>query len=159
MSGVGQTPNAEDINDGFRLLTQMLNYWQKRRWLVPNLIDVSAIGNSEQYNLIGPGKHYNSLRPDRIQAAYFKQLNSGGSGFDGGFDSGFGGSGDNGNNVSYFLRPIWSYEDYARIGLKGLNSWPMYFFYDASFPYGKVYIWPIPTSSYEIHLLVKGPIG
>lgn len=141
VTGVGQSPLAEDINDGFTLLNQMFNYWQKRRWLVPNLIDVSAPGNSQQFNLIGPGQYYNSLRPDKIQAAYFKQLNSGS------------------NDVSYYLKPIWSYEDYARIGLKNLNSWPSYFFYDASFPYGRVYIWPIPTSDYEIHLLTKGPIG
>jgi hypothetical protein len=141
VTGVGQSPLSEDINDGFTLLNQMLNFWQKRRWLVPNLIDVYAPGNSEQFNSIGPGQYYNSLRPDKIQAAYFKQLNSGD------------------NDVSYYLKPIWSYEDYARIGLKNLNSWPSYFFYDASFPYGRVYIWPIPTSDYEIHLLIKGPIG
>jgi hypothetical protein len=119
----------------------MLNLWQKRRWLIPNLIDIAAAGNNQRSNLIGPGQYYNSLRPDKIQAAYFKQLNSGP------------------NDVSYFLTPIWSYEDYIRIGLKDLNSWPMYYFYDGAFPYGNVYIWPIPTEQYEIHLLAKGPIG
>jgi hypothetical protein len=152
--GMGQTPNAEDINDCFTLLTRMLNLWQKKRWVVPNLIDVSAVGNDRISNLIGPGQHYNSLRPDKIQAAYFKQV---GGGFSSGFDSGFDSSIN--NDVSYFLTPIWSYEDYSRIGLKNLISWPSYYFYDGAFPYGNVFIWPVPSSRYEIHLLVKGPIG
>jgi len=139
--GVGQTPLAEDINDCFTLLTRMLNFWQKKRWLIPNLIDVTANGNNAISNLIGPGQYYNTLRPDKIQAAYFKQR-TGGS-----------------DQVSYFLTPIWSYEDYIRIGLKTLNSWPQFYFYDGAFPYGNVFIWPIPNEQYELHLLVKGPVG
>jgi len=141
--GLGQSLNAEDINDGFTLLNRMLSQWQKRRWLVPNLYDVSAIGNGSKSNLIGPGQYYNAARPDKIQAAYFKQLNGGGGS----------------SQVSYPLIPIWSYEDYSRIALKELQSWPMYYFYDAAFPYGNVFIWPVPTSAYEVHLICKGPIG
>jgi hypothetical protein len=141
VTGLGQTPLPEDINTGFTLLRRMLFQWQKRRWIVPNLIDVWAPGNSLKSNLIGPGQYYNSARPDKIQAAYFKQLNGGS------------------NSVSYPLTPIWSYEDYAKIALKELNAWPSRYFYDGAFPFGNVFIWPIPTSAYEIHLIVKGPIG
>ncbi len=142
--GVGQSPLPEDINDCFILLNRMLYQWQKRRWLVPNLIDVSAVGNSQISNLIGAGQYYNVARPDKIQAAYFKQIV-------GQVPQ---------NNVSYPLIPIWSYEDYAtKIQLKNLTTWPSYFFYDAAFPYGNVFIWPIPDQTYEIHLIVKGPIG
>ena len=60
--------------------------------------------------------------------------------------------------VSYPLLPIWSYEDYARITLKDLNTFPQYFFYDGAFPFGNVYIWPIPSNQFEIDLVVKLPI-
>ena len=140
--GLGQTANAEDINKAFKLLHNMLAQWRKRRWMVPNLIDVYAPGNNLKSNMIGPGQYYNTARPDKIQAAYFKQLNSG----------------DVANDVSYPLIPIWSYEDYAKIQLKNLNSWPTYYFYDNAFPYGNVFIWPIPSSNYEVHLILKGPI-
>lgn len=143
VTGVGQTPLPEDINDGFTLLTRMFARWQKKRWLVPNLYEVYAAGNSQKFNLIGPGQYYNAPRPNNIQAAYFKQLNSG----------------DVANEVSYPLRPIYSWENYANVALKDLNTWPTHFFYDGQFPYGRVYIWPIPSSSYEIHLVIKGPIG
>jgi hypothetical protein len=143
VTGVGQTPLAEDINDCFTLLTRMLAMWQKKRWIVPYLTDISAIANGSISNRIGPGQYYNWYRPDKIQAAYFKQINA------------VQGS----NSVSYPLRPIWSREDYSAISLKELNSWPVYYFYDNNFPYGNVFIWPVPSSNYEIHLIVKGNIG
>lgn len=141
--GVGQTLLAEDVNDGFTLLNRMMKQWQVKRWLVPSLHEVSGIGNNAKSNLIGPGQYYNAIRPDKIQAAYFKQLNGGGSS----------------NEVSFPLTPIWTYEDYSLIALKELNSWPQFFFYDGAFPYGNVFIWPIPGPQYSIHLIVKSPIG
>src|SRR5512147_410555 len=141
--GVGQSLLPDDVNDGFTLLNRMFAQWQKKRWLVPSLYEIAAAGNSQKSNLIGPGQYYNAPRPDKIQTAYFRQLNGGGTS----------------NQVSFPLIPIWSWEDYANVQLKELNSWPQYFFYDAAYPYGNVYIWPIPTSAYEIHLVCKSPIG
>jgi hypothetical protein len=138
---VGQTLLAEDVNNGFTLLSRMLTQWQKRRWLVPGLTDISALGNGLKSNKIGPGQYYNAIRPDKILAAYFKQTNN------------------TGTPVSYPLYPIFSYEDYSKVTLKELNSFPGWFFYDGDYPYGNVYIWPIPSSGYEIHLITKLPIS
>jgi hypothetical protein len=155
VTGVGQTPLPEDINDTFTLLKRMFAQWQKKRWLVPSLYEIAAQGNNQQFNLIGPGQYYNATRPDKVQAAYFLQIEGGAfdSGFSPGFDTGSSG------NVSFPLIPIWSWEDYCNVALKQLNSWPQYFFYDGGFPYGRVYIWPIPSAQYEIHLILKSPIG
>lgn len=139
--GVGQTPLAEDMNDSFKLLTNMINQWQRRRWLIPMLTKVSAIGNNQKSNPIGPGQYYNALRPDKIQAAYFVQRNTGQT------------------PVSFPLISLWAYEDYARLALKDLNSWPQFFFYDNSYPYGNVYVWPVASQQYEIHLILKAQIG
>lgn len=139
--GVGQTPLAEDINDSFTLLSRMLAQWQRKRWLVPALMDISMFGNGEISNKIGPGQYYNAPRPDKIQSAYVVQVNTGGL------------------KVSIPLRQIFSYEDYSRIAVKELASLPNYFFYDAAFPYGNVYAWPIANSMYEIHLIIKSLIG
>ena len=140
--GVGQTALSEDINDSFTLLNRMMAQMQKKRWLVPSLYEVYALGNNQKSNPIGPGRYYNAPRPDKIQAAYFRQINNNGS-----------------NPVDFYLKPIFSYENYALITLKSLNSWPQYFFYDGAFPYGNVFIWPIPSAIYEIHLVIKSPIG
>lgn len=140
--GVGQTLLDEDVNDIFTLLTRMLSQWQRRRWLVPNLITVSGQGNSLASNKIGNGQYYNTPRPDQIQSAYFIQTNNAGGG-----------------PVSIPLRRIWSHEDYDLIALKQLNSWPWGYFYDGAFPYGNVFVYPIPNPDYRIYLTVKQAIG
>jgi len=159
--GIGQSPNAEDINDSFTILHRMLAIWQKKRWIVPSLYDFAMPGNGKVSNLIGPGQYWNAKRPDKIQAAYFIQKNGNPSieltTVDGWTI--ISESSDVSNSVSFRLRPIWSYEDYAKITLKQMASWPLCFFYDNAFPYGNVFIWPIPDASYTIHLILKSPIG
>lgn len=135
--GVGQTALAEDINDSLVYLKNMLAQWQKRRWLVPALKDISMPGNGEISNTIGSGGYWDIQRPVDIKAGWFTQPASGGT------------------PVSFPLRKIFSYQDYARIALKELSTWPGAFFYDANWPLGNVFIYPIPSSSYEIHLLVE----
>ncbi len=139
--GLGQTANAEDINDGFTLLSRMLAAWQVKRWLVPGLTDIKCTSTGAQSYKVGPGQSFNCFRPDKILAAYFLQLNTG-----------------NSVAVSYPLLPIWSYEDYARIALKNLNSFPQFFFYDGAYPNGNLRIWPVPNSNYEIHIVTKLPV-
>jgi len=39
--GIGQTASAEDANDALTLLNAMLAQWQRKRWLVYSLDDVS----------------------------------------------------------------------------------------------------------------------
>jgi hypothetical protein len=139
--GLGQTLNDEDINDGFTKLLNMINQWQKRRWLVPSLYDIAMPGNSQISNRIGPGQYWNTLRPDKILAAYFLQPANGST------------------PVSFPLWPILSYEGYSKVPLKTLNSWPTWYFYDNQYPYGNVFITPIPNETYEIHLILKSQLG
>lgn len=145
--GVGQTALPEDINDCFILLNRMMAQWQQKRWVVPSLYDISALGNGAKSNPIGPGQYWNAQRPTQVQAAYFLQTGNGSPSLSGP------------NAVSFNLIPIFSYENYAQIALKQLESWPQYFFYDNAFPNGNVFIWPIPDATYEVHLIIKSPIG
>ena len=144
--GVGQTALAEDINDCFVLLNRMMAQWQQKRRIVPSLYDIATLGNGAKSNPIGPGQFWNAQRPSKVQAAYFLQTGNGipTTGPDA---------------VSFPLIPVFSYENYAQLALKQLKSWPQYFFYDNAFPNGNVYIWPIPDATYEVHLILKSPIG
>lgn len=137
--GVGQTAGAEDFNDCLRTLNGMLAQWQRKRWLVPFLTDVSAVGNNLISNPVGAGQTFNTPRPDKINAAYVRLSNQSPT-----------------NPVDYPLEQIFSYEDYSKVALKSLNSFPSYFFYDAHYPYGNLFIWPIPSNIYTVHILVKG---
>jgi hypothetical protein len=120
---------------------------------------LSCPTNGAQSYSIGPNGDFNSPRPDRLEAAFYRQ-NPGtpGSGFgDFAFGvSGFGDLGSPNNGVDYPLTILDSREDYSDIVLKGLASWPNCIFYDSAFPMGYVYPWPIPpTGLYELHLIVK----
>lgn len=139
--GVGQSLLSEDFNDIFLLFSNMLAEWQKSRWLVPSLFDIVMTGNNATSNKMGDGQYWNTPRPDKIQAGYTIQRNTGG------------------NPVSLPLYPIFSYEDYARIAVKSLQTVPRWYFYDGAFPYGNLFIWPIPDSSWDIHMIIKSQLG
>lgn len=139
--GVGQTALAEDINDGLKRLNAMLAQWSRQRWLVYHLIDVAFTADGSLNYSIGAGGDLNYPRPDRIEAAFFRQI-----------------AGVPGNQVDYPLGVLNSREDYNRIALKGMQSFPSVVFYDSGYPLGYVYIWPVPTDLYEIHLSLKATL-
>jgi hypothetical protein len=139
--GVGQTANAEDINDGLTRLNAMIAQWSRRRWLVYHLVDVVFQATGALSYTIGIGGNINTPRPDQIESGFFRQN-----------------VGVPGNQVDYPLVQIPSKENYNLIALKAMQSFPQYFFYDSGWPLGNVFIWPVPTSLYEIHLSLKATL-
>lgn len=136
--GVGQVASAQDTNDAWTVLNGMIGQWNKRRWLVYHLIDTAVTGTGALNYSVGPGGDFNVVRPDKIESAFFRQT-----------------VGTVPNQVDYPLAPIWTREEYNDISLKSLNSFPQIYFYDSGFPLGYVYIWPLPSNQYEIHLSIK----
>lgn len=136
--GTGQTPLAEDTTRALKRMNAMIAQWNRRRWLVYHLVDKSWTATGATAYTIGTGGDISATRPDRIETAFFRQN-----------------VGVPGNQVDYPLILLQSYEDYSRIALKGMQSFPEYIFYDSGYPLGSIYIWPIPTSQYEIHVLIK----
>lgn len=140
--GIGQPASAEDANSAFTLANMMLGQWNAKRWLVYHLLDVSCVGTGAQSYTIGPGGDFDTLRPDRIEGAYVRLLNTAAS-----------------NQVDYPLRLLQSMEDYSLVGQKGLIGFPQYAFLDSDFPLGRLYLWPIPTGVYEVHVLIKSELA
>ena len=153
--GVGQTALAQDTNDCFTLLQRMTNMWQRRRWMVPSLTDILTLGNGAISNTVGPGGYWNiTPRPRAFRAGYFVQNTQ------------------SGVSVSLPLSPVFSYEDYARITVKPLATFPEAFFYDnqnnttvsGAIPpvvtsLGNLFIWPIPDATYTIHMICESDLG
>lgn len=137
--GVGQSALAEDYNDAFTALNGMLAQWQRRRWLIWHTVDVALTSTGATSYTIGAGGNFNVARPDRLEAAFFRQfINS------------------TPNQVDWPLEILESREDYNQIALKTLPSLPRYIFYDAAYPLGVVYPWPVPAAGvYELHLTLK----
>ena len=134
--GVGQTASAEDMNDAFNLLNMMMAQLQRRRYMIYELVTVSKQATGAQSYTVGPGGDFDIPRPAKLESAFFRQ---------------------NQNTplpVDYPFTIIRAREDYNRISIKNLNSFPQVIFYDAAFPMGNVYPWPLPSNQYEIFLTV-----
>lgn len=136
--GLGQTPNTEDLNDAFRILNMMMSQWNRRRWLVYQLVTNSCPANGALYYSVGPGGDFSIVRPDQIESAYFRQNVS-----------------TEPNNVDYPLTPLRARENYNEIALKSLGSFPQVYFYESGFPMGHLYVWPLPNNSYTIFITTK----
>jgi hypothetical protein len=134
--GVGQTASAEDANDAFNLLNMMMAQWQRRRYIVYQLVTTSKVATGALSYTVGPGGDFNIPRPAKIESAFFR-MQSGSP-----------------LPVDYNLTILRAKEDYNRIGIKTLNAFPQYAFYDSGNPLGNLYIWPVPNNQYEIFITV-----
>lgn len=137
--GVGNAPDADQINRSLSLLNDMLSLWSSQRWLTFHLLDFAVPATGAQSYSIGPNGDINvTVRPDRIESAYIRIINNGGL------------------PVDYPLDPILSREDYSRVALKTLQSQPSAYFYDSDFPLGRIYPLPIPKAAlYELHVTTR----
>lgn len=137
--GVGQSALAEDTTDAFNEANYLLAQWNRKRWIVYHLIDTAKTSTGAQSYTVAPGGDFSIVRPDRLEFGYFRLLNSTGQ-----------------NQVDYSVKILPSREDYSRIALKSLETWPSYVFLDSNYPTGNVYFWPIPPANlYELHIVTK----
>jgi len=86
----------------------------------------------------------NSVRPSTIYSAFVRQINN------------------PGNLVDYPLSRLEAKEDYNKLALKSLSSFPSLFYYDPTWPLGQFYPWPVPQANiYEcfITILEQLPIS
>lgn len=134
--GVGQAISAEDTADALATLNMMLDTWQIERLMVYHLIDTAKQSTGAQSYTVGVGGDFNITRPIKINAAYARLQSSGA-----------------GSAVDYRISMIDAREDYSRISLKTLSSFPEWAFYDSAFPLGNLFLYPVPNSSYELHIV------
>lgn len=139
--GLGQTMDGSDILDAQNDLADMLAQWNVKTWLTFDKLDVGFVstGISAVGYTVGPGGNFNvTPRPDRIEAAYVRQIVNAGQ------------------PVDQPLRVISSREDYSRVALKQLISFPKAVFLDTASPVGNIFVYPWPNAAlYEIHIIIK----
>lgn len=134
--------SSADVDAAFSLLVDMIAQWQRRRWLVPNEIDVSVVSTGAASYTIGPAGDFVTPRPDRIESAFARYLAT------------------SPNPIDFPLSIIQSREDYNKITLKSWASFPQAAFYDSAWPVGALYVWPLPSAGlYEIHISLKASLG
>lgn len=170
--GVGQSALPEDLDDSLNALNMMIGIWNRKRWLLWHLLDVGVVSTGSLYYAIGTGEQFDVPRPDRLEAAYFRQLVPGvpatitsdpapgisimSDGPQPLLIAADGPQPQVGLFIDFPLQILESREDYSRIQLKNLTTFSRYIFYDAAFPVGNIYPWPvIPATIFELHVLVK----
>jgi hypothetical protein len=134
--GIGQSVSAEDTADALATLNMMLGQWDAERLSVYHLVDTAHQANGSVSYTVGIGGDFNVTRPIKINAAYARLQSSGA-----------------GSAVDYGITMIDAREDYSRISLKTLSSFPEYAFYDSAYPLGNLFLYPVPNSSYELHIV------
>ncbi|CAJ0710704.1 hypothetical protein ACPCHQ_17055 [Ralstonia thomasii] len=134
--GVGQTLSGEDLQDCFDTLNMMLDEWSEQRPCVYQLADVNFACDGSQSYTVGPGGKINlSYVPIRIDSAIFTN-----------------------NGVNYPLRVVHAKEDFRRIALPTLTSFPEYIFLDTGWPLASISVWPIPNNTYTVTMQVMLPL-
>jgi hypothetical protein len=133
--GIGQAISAEDTADALATLNMMLGQWQGERLSVYHLVDTAIPSTGAQSYTVGAGGNFNIQRPIAINAAYAR-LNAGSA-----------------TPIDYPVAIIDSREDYSRIALKALQSFPSYVYYDPAFPLGNLIFYPVPNNTFELHIV------
>lgn len=166
--GVGQTPLTEDVNGAWERMQWMLQEWNRKRWLVYHLVTKLVISTGAFSYTVGPGgdiDYPEGQRPDKIESAFLRQFSSGSSSgmpvtddsdqvlSNGASNVYVGGTG---LPIDYPLELLQSMEDYNRIALKTLTSFPGAVFYDPAWPLGNLYLYPVAQANiYAIGITVK----
>ena len=164
--GTGQNPLPEQINDTWATIQWMLQEWERERFLVYHNVTYTVVstGQITPYS-VGPGGQFNSqqaqttgdfnndfntdfsgqgwpfqsARPNRIESAFFAQLNSVPNG-----------------PVVYSLKVLPTMEDYRKLCLPNLTTFSLVAFYDPAWPTGQLYVWPWPQASiYAIGIVAR----
>jgi hypothetical protein len=137
----GETPTAEEANDGLLVLNDMLENWSTETlsvWQTRNT-SFNLVAGQATYT-IGPAGNFNGTRPIAIGDAYCT----------------FGG-------VDFPIEVI-SQEEYNRINLKTMQQ-PIVerLLYVNEFPLGLITVWPVPTQAIPLVLTaqdnVRSPVA
>lgn len=166
--GTGQTPLKAQIIETWSRVQWMLQQWGRKRFMVYHLVTyfVAPSTGAVSYS-IGPGGAINtdvpaspwnfqfgpqfgpgtvvgkpsksSARPDKIESAFLRQITQ-----------------SQPNWIDYPLKLLQSMEDYNRIALKNLVSFPGWIFYDPAWPLGQLYPWPVMQANiYALGVTIK----
>lgn len=138
VTGVGQTPQPEDMNDCFAVLNAMLGQWNAQRWLIYHLVDIACPSTGAQSYTVGPTSDFAVTRPDKLETAFARLTTS-----------------NPAMPFDYPLTIIQSREDYSALTLKKLTTFPAAVWYDSAWPVGQVYFWPIPSTQFSLHIVLK----
>lgn len=136
------TPGGEKLEawqtaEGLRVLNQMLASWSVDRQGIYAITKESfpMVANTAVYT-IGPGGDFDTVRPNRITYAFVRQ-----------------------NEKDYRVRLVDREWQAGRQNKTTLTDRPWELLYEKDFPIGTLTFFPIPNSTYDIHLQSVKPLA
>lgn len=133
----GVSPTTEEYTTCLEAMNAMLDGWRNEGLMSNAVQDESLVltANDGTYT-IGDSGNFNTSRPTKILGAYI-------------VDSA---------NSSYWMTML-NYDEYAAISLKASTStYPDHLYYAPDVPLGTIYLWPVPTLAYTLHILTPTPM-
>ena len=125
----GEPLSGDDADYALGVLNGMIDSWNTQRLFIVTVNEVVAT-TSGQTATIGPGMTFNTDRPVDVENGAFSRL----------------------AGIDYSIEWI-DRVTYERIPFKTVAaSFPQYAYYDAEYPTGTIYFYPVPTTSLEIHI-------
>lgn len=124
---IGETPTADEMQDGLTVLNNMLDTWRTESLMVygKNENVFPYVGGQSVYT-IGTGGDLNMPRPETIDSAYNRDVN--------------------GNDYKIFTTN--DYQIYADIVAKNVSATlTSVLWYNAGVPLGTITLWPAPSDS------------
>lgn len=120
--GQNETPTTSEADDGLTTLNDMIDSWNTDRTYIYTVTQstIPAVSGQAAYT-IGTGGDFNITRPVKIDNV-FTRINS----------------------VDFPCQEI-NDQDYESIAFKANAGVPEYFYYDAGFPLGTLYLYTVPT--------------
>lgn len=133
----GVSPTTDEYAVCLEALNAMLDSWRNERLMCYTMLDESlTLVPSQASYTIGATGNLDTNRPTIITAAYL-------------VDSA---------NVSYDVN-ILNYKEYVAIGLKASTSTlPNNIYYSPDVPLGTLWVYPVPTSAFTMHILTPTPM-
>lgn len=129
--GQSETPTAQESADSLYALNSMMDADGISRMMIPQMLEENfpLVASQASYT-IGSGGNFNTTRPVRIESAFIRSTSG-----------------------SDFPLQIIDNESYDSISLKTTTSdYPGYFYYENSFPLGKIYLWGAPSTAYTLYI-------
>lgn len=123
VTGEGETPSAETLQDAFDIFKMMVGQWQIDGLMIYAQAEISFNPTGAQSYSIGAGGDIVATRPAEVLAAYWRD-----------------------GSTDRPLQVLTSFEEYQRIGNKSEEGDPALVCYDPDYTRGTLYVWPCASS-------------
>lgn len=127
----GESPTAEELQDGLEALQSMLRSWSGRmsNVFVSTKESFTLVSGTASYSW-GSGGDFSSARPNKVLGAYILDSSS----------------------VSHPVDVTLTEGEYRRISVKGTSSRPYTLYFHPSYPTATVYLYPTPNAAETLYV-------